>query len=82
MKYKILKVDNPNCRPSSHRIYEAHIAVLNGVLEKNHTPFTEQQLFYITNGWRNMELIEVSDPNIDYTPKLSVSKYLLIKRLK
>jgi hypothetical protein len=82
MKYKILKVDNPNCRPSSHRIYEAHVVVLNNVLEKNHTPFTAQQLWDITDGWRNMNLIDVSDPNIDYTPKVSVSKYLLIKRLK
>ena len=82
MKYKILKVDNPNCRPSSHKIYEAHIVVLDGKLEKNHTPFTAQQLWDITNGWRNMELIEVSDPSIDYTPNLSVSKYLLIRRLR
>ena len=82
MKYKILKVDNPNCRPSSHKIYEAHIAVLNGVLEKNHSPFTAQQLWDITNGWKNMDLINESDPSKDYTPKLSVSKYLLIKRAR
>ena len=82
MKYKILKVDNPNCRPSNHKIYEAHVVVLGGKLEKNHTPFTEQQLWDITNGWQNMEFIQVSDPRKDYTPKVSVSKYLLIKRLK
>ena len=82
MKYKILKVDNHNGHVKSSDLYAAHIAVINGVLEKNHTDFTPQQLWDITNGWQNMELIHVSNPSIDYTPKLSVSKYLLIKRAR
>jgi hypothetical protein len=80
MKYKILKYDNPFGRVKSSEIYEAHIAVINGVLEKNHTPFTAEQLWDITNGWRNMDLINYSNPEMDYSPKTRVSKYLLIRR--
>jgi len=56
MKYKI--VDGATGPFNTNEMYATHVIVgRNGVLEKNHTKYTNEQLHDITDGFMNLDKI-------------------------
>jgi hypothetical protein len=54
--YNILNIEHMP-RPADTAIYRAHVVVCNGIIEKNHTKYSNDQLFKITNGLTDLDLI-------------------------
>jgi hypothetical protein len=81
--YKILHEPNINRNISHKEAYNAHIIVHGKRLERNRTLFTNEELFEISMGWLNMDLIHNWTPETYRKSKLKTNKnYLLIKTLK
>ena len=81
MSYRIVHEPNINRRIPNKELYNAQIVVHAKRLQKNNTLFTNEELFEISMGWMNMDLINEWTPEsyrksilkTDYT-------YLLIKK--
>jgi hypothetical protein len=81
--YIIIDEPNINKRISHKESYDAHIIVHGKRLERNRTNFTNEELFEISMGWLNMDLIHNWTPETYRKSKLKTNKnYLLIKTLK
>jgi hypothetical protein len=81
--YRIYHEPNINRRILNRDSYDAQIIVHGKRLERNRTNFTNEELFEITMGWFDMDLIHDWTPETYRKSKLKTNKkYLLIKTLK
>jgi hypothetical protein len=81
--YRIVHEPNINRRIPNLELYQAQIVVHAKRLEKNTTYFTNEELFEISMGWTNMDLIQKWTPETYRKSKLKTNyKHLLIKKIK
>ena len=81
--YRIVYETNINRRIPNKEAYEAQIIVHANRLMKNTTHFTNEELYEISMGWRNVDLIHNWTPETYRKSKTKTNHtYLLIKKLK
>lgn len=81
--YRIYYEPNINRRIPHKELCDAQIIIYGKRLERNRTYFTNEELFEITMGWQNVDLIQNWTPETYRKSKLKTNKYyLLIKTLK
>jgi hypothetical protein len=79
--YRIVYEPNINRRIPNNELYNAQIVVHGIRLQKNQTDFTNVELFEISMGWMNMDLIQEWTPESYRKSKLKTDyTYLLIKK--
>jgi|DEB19_MinimDraft_2_1074335.scaffolds.fasta_scaffold04771_3 hypothetical protein len=79
--YRIVYEPNINRQIPYKELYGAQIVVQGVRLQKNHTDFTNEELFEISMGWMNMDLIQGWTPESYRKSKLKTDyTYLLIKK--
>lgn len=81
MNYIIVHESNINKHIPHKELYNAQIVVQAKRLQKNTTGFTNEELFEISMGWMNMDLIQEWTPESYRKTKIKTDyTYLLIKR--
>jgi hypothetical protein len=81
MGYIIIHEPNINRQIPHKELYNAHIVVQAKRLMKNRTHFSNEELFEISMGWMNMDLIHEWTPESYRKTKIKTDyTYLLIKR--
>ena len=81
--YRIYQEPNINRRIPHKEACDAQIIIHGKRLERNRTYFTNEELFEISMGWQNVDLIQNWTPETYRKSKLKTNKnYLLIKTLK
>ena len=81
--YRIFHEPNINKRIMGTEHYNSQIVVHAKRLMRNTTGFTNEELYEISMGWRNLDLIQQWTPETYRKSKLKTNyKHLLIKTLK
>ncbi len=81
--YRIYHEPNINRRIPNKEAYDAQIIIHAKRLERNRTGFTNEELYEISMGWRDVDLIQNWTPETYRKSKIKTNHtYLLIKKLK